>query len=422
MPKKRLTDAGVRKLKPRRDSNGEIIKEQRTFYDEGQAGLILNLNWGGSKSWRVLFYQNRKTHSHALGSFPEMGVKAAREAAGAFKANLKAFLADKSKPPPIPLETFKAVSERYIKREVEGKKLSESQIVAIIKAVNATWADRPFEELRRSDVTKLLDDITDTRGPRAADISLAVIRKIMNWYTLGHDDYQSPIVKGMARLKPKERARKRVLTDDELRALFKACDDLGTFGNMTKMLIYTAQRRSMVSTMRFDDIVDGVWNMPQPEEGAPKGKGNGKRLKLSPAALAIVKKQGKVQTNEFVFAASRVGRRDGPGEHFGSFSAFGQGKAELDALMAQSIPDIPQWQLHDCRRTARTLLQRAGVSSEHAESILGHEPAGVESVYARYEFFDEKGIALAKLDDLISMILKNAPVGGNVVSIKGKGR
>jgi len=47
----------------------------------------------------------------------------------------------------------------------------------------------------------------------------------MSWHAGRSDDFRSPIVRGMTRTSPKERARQRVLTDDELRAVWKAADD-----------------------------------------------------------------------------------------------------------------------------------------------------------------------------------------------------
>jgi integrase len=103
------------------------------------------------------------------------------------------------------------------------------------------WKDRPFEEIRRRDVSELLDTIEDGSGARAADLVLAHLSTLCNWYAGRSDDYQSPIVKGMKRSKPQPRKRK--LTDDEIRRLRAASADLGTYGAILKMLLLTGQRR-----------------------------------------------------------------------------------------------------------------------------------------------------------------------------------
>jgi len=75
---------------------------------------------------------------------------------------------------------------------------------------------------------------------------------------------------------------------------------------------------------------------------------------------------------------------------------------------------MERWTLHDLRRTARSLMSRAGVSSEHAERVMGHAIGGVEGVYDRYRYADEKAEALQKLANLIDGIVHN------VVPMRGK--
>jgi integrase len=74
------------------------------------------------------------------------------------------------------------------------------------------------------------------------------------------------------------------------------------------------------------------------------------------------------------------------------------------------LPDLPQWQLHDLRRTARSLMSRANVRSEIAERVLGHAIVGVEAVYDLHDYFDQRAEALQALADLVSGIVKAKPI------------
>ena len=121
------------------------------------------------------------------------------------------------------------------------------------------WQHRPFRELKRSGVTALLDQIADQNGPRQADMCLAVISKLMNWYQSSNDEYVSPVVRGMRRSNGTKRAR--ILDDDEIRAVWKACDTMGSFGAMIRVLLLTAQRRDKVGTMQWGDVSDGIWTI-----------------------------------------------------------------------------------------------------------------------------------------------------------------
>ena len=300
-----------------------------------------------------------------------------------------------------------------VRRKIcEGQRRSATQIKAIINAILPTWGERAFEKIGRGDVADLLNKIAKTRGKRAADVTLAVIRRMMAKHAVRSNTYTSVIVEGMAHIEdPRERARDRKLDDREIRLMFAACDGLGTFGNLCKALLFTAQRRTKVATMRFDDIVDGVWTIPKEK----REKGNAQRLKLPKPVLDIIAAQAELKINDYVFPASRVGRRDGPGEHFGAYSAFGKGKKDLDKAM----PPIPHWTLHDIRRTSRSLMSRAGIRPDIAERVLGHVIGGVEGVYDRHDYDAERENALVALANLIETIVNPPPEreGSNVVSI-----
>jgi integrase len=97
-----------------------------------------------------------------------------------------------------------------------------------------------------------------------------------------------------------------------------------------------------------------------------------------------------------VFAASK-GRSH--------YTGFSKGKLALDKRLAAVGHDLPQWQLHDLRRTARTLMSRARVEAEHAERLLGHAQGEIVDIYDQHAYVDEKADALKKLAGLVSRIL-----------------
>src|SRR5437763_887452 len=98
------------------------------------------------------------------------------------------------------------------------------------------------------------------------------VRSCMNWYATREDDYSSPIIRGMHRYKGGDHKRDRFLSDDEIRALWKACDDSGTYGAMLKVLLLTGQRRKKVATMKWDDVVAGEWRIPYKKGQKPIAK------------------------------------------------------------------------------------------------------------------------------------------------------
>src|SRR5450759_4071084 len=363
MPKKRLTEEGVAKVKP------PATGKQIDYFDAGMPGLVLRVNYGGAKVWRALYYVQKVNKDgkritmptpRKIGRYPNPKLKEAREKARQF---------DPQKPQADD-GSFRKVAENFIKRYVEHEKLRTQPEIArcLKKYIYPKWEHRPFREIKRSDVATLLDQIVDDNGPRQADMCLAVIRKMMNWYATRDDYYVSPIVKGMNRSKNGKRDRILAKTetnkdgDDELRALWKAAD--GTFGALLKVALLTAQRKDKVATMKWDDIVDGVWDIPSEE----REKSNAGSLRLPQTVLDIIDAQPRIAGNPYVFAA---GKGDGP------FNSFSQRKEELD----EKLPRMPSWRIHDLRRTARSLMSRASVRPDISERVLGHAIKGVEGVY-----------------------------------------
>jgi integrase len=406
-PRIRLTDNLVQRYKP--PAKGK----QKDYRDSVMPGLILRVNYGGAKVWRALHYLRRidtdGKHitiptTFKLGKYPVLSLKDARKKAQTFLADPEKALVKAE------AGTFKDVAQNFIKRHVEANKLrSKGDIVRCLeKYVYPHWGNRPFREIRRGDVANLLDHIEDNHGKRQADVVLGMIRSLMNWYTTRDDNYVSPIVKGMKRSNGNG-GRARILADDEIRALWVACEGAGMFGAYCQTLLLTGQRRTKVATMQWSDLVDGTWTIRSDD---PREKNHAGVLKLPKILIEILQGQPRI-AGPYVFPGKPRGRRT-PGP--APLRSFAENKAQLDA----KLPDMPPWVLHDLRRTARSLMSRAGVSSEHAERVLGHSIRGVEGIYNRHEYTAEKADALAKLAALVATIVN--PPEDNVVTISSRDR
>jgi integrase len=349
----------------------------------------------GAKSFVAVSRDPRgKQVWHTIGSTELYKVEEARELA---RTAIKAIKAGESRAGP---QSFEAVAAQWVKRHVEAKGLRSAWRVKrrIDMKILPEWGGRDFESITRSDVTALLDRVEDESGPVAADMTLAIVSAIFNWYATRHDNYSSPIVRGMRRSNPKERARKRILSDDELRAVWKQAEANGTFGGFVRLLLLTGQRKDKVAKLGWDDLTaDGVWII----KTEAREKGNAGALVLQQVALDIINAQPRLAGNPYVFAARRGSPMMGFAHRKDSFCA--------------KLPPMPQWGLHDLRRTARSLMSRAGVSRDVAERVLGHAMDGVEGVYDRHEYKEEKAHALRALAGLIDNIVN--PPANNVVAM-----
>lgn len=399
----RFSDPFVRNLRPPKKDDRP---NQRTYLETMERGCALALvhSYGGSKTWRGLRYVNGKPSSIKLGTYPAVKVADARKAAREHWEQPEKFLAKAA------TGTFKEVAENWYKRHVEANALrSASEIARILgrpkdgqetkrRGYLSRWADRLFLEIRRGDVNALLDEIEDKNGRSQADAVLAVIRGIMTWHQSRDENYTSPIVRGMKRNKAKK-ARERILSDEELRAVWKGCGGLGTFGALVRICLLTGQRRSKVAAMKWADVRDGTWTIAHED----REKGVGGALKLPKAATEIIAKQPRLAKNSYVFA--------GRGK-----AAFNHWSDGMDDLRGKLPEGTPHWTLHDLRRTARSLMSRAGVRPDISERVLGHVIPGVEGVYDRHGYEAEKADALKRLAALIETIL--SPPKGNVIQLK----
>jgi integrase len=263
-------------------------------------------------------------------------------------------------------------------------------------------------ELRRSHVAEMLDKVEDEAGPVQADRVRAYLRKALSWYAERDDEFNlnAAFVRVGTRANPKERARTRVLSDDELRIIWPLLSQAGTFGGLLKTLLLTAQRRDEVANMVWTEIgVDGIWTIPAERYKTKRSN----HVPLSNAALAAIEAQPKIGGCDYVF----------PSLTKTPFSGFGKSKARLDKAVllymqkrdkeGAEVEPLPNWTLHDLRRTAKTLMARAGVRPDISERVLGHVIAGVEGTYDRHSYADEKRDALEKLSAMIDRIVNPPP-------------
>jgi integrase len=358
-----LTDRFCERAKP---AQGQ---PQTDYFDEQVSGLALRVA-EGHKAWTFHFTSpGGKRARLTFGSYPATSLGAARTRATEAKALVEAGKDPRS----VEAETFQGICEEYLRREGKRLRSLDWRKGVLDRHVYPTLGHRPIAEIQRSEIVRLLDKIEDRSGPTMADRTLAVVRKIMNWHASRSDDFRSPIVKGMARTKPSELARERVLTDDELRKIW--ANGNGVFGRFIRFLLLTGARRNEASEMTWAEIVGDDWILP-----AARNKTKVDLVRpLSKAAQDILRipKQG-----EFVFST------DGATP----ISGFSKFKVALDKASGTQ-----GWTLHDLRRTARSLMSRAGVPSDHAERCLGHVIGGVRGVYDRHEYHAEKARAFEML-------------------------
>jgi integrase len=271
---------------------------------------------------------------------------------------------------------------------------------------------RQVGEIGRRDISAFLGKIEATRGPRMAHVTLAYLSALFNWYATRTDQFRTPIVRGMSPIKPSERAGTRVLDDREIRDLWAALDKPTVprcFARLVRSLLLTGLRRNEaaraawveIDYLRRDDYQGDVLTVPA---ARMKGKLD-HALPLTPRLARLFGQRPQtaaIKGRPFVFSLND-GKR--------AFRSFAAAKAALDKEVhtlreADGREPMPRWTLHDLRRTAKTLMQRAGVRPDISERVLAHTIKGVEGVYDRYGYLPEKLEALTRLDAQVDRILR----------------
>jgi integrase len=402
---KALTDIAIKHLKPG--------AHRREIPDPGARGLYVVVQPTGVKGFAVRYRFGG--HPRKLTLEGGISLAAARKAAADAMYEVQqgrdpgsAKIQSRRTQEDAAANTLQAVCEEYLRREGKGLR-SRDQIEAALKRLvyptaiggKGKLGNRQIATILRSEIVKLLDKIEDESGPVMADRVLAYIRKIMNWHATRSDDFRSPIVRGMARTKPKERKRTRVLDDDELRAVWRTAEAFeGPFGYFLRYVLLTLTRRNEAARMPDSELSGNDWIIP----GSRYKTKLDHVIPLSQAArdlLASIPRVANGRNDRLFFTT------DGE-KPFAGFSKF---KKEFDKLCG-----VKGWTIHDLRRTGRTLMSRAGVEGGLAERCIGHLPGGVRDTYDRYEFRDEKQRAFEALAGLVHIIL--AGPRDNIVALR----
>jgi integrase len=298
--------------------------------------------------------------------------------------------------------TFGALVEQWSALRLAGKR--DSYRSEAVRALKYAFSDRlqtPAADLTRAIVIRTLDGIAKGGKTAMAGLTAAYGRACYHWAikrgALSNNPFQALPLATVA-------ARDRVLTDEELRAIWNATGGPGPFNGIVRMLMLTGQRREEVASMAWGEVAPDLstWTIP----GRRAKNGVTHAVPLSGPAQAILRAAPRFSGDaELVFPGQR-----------GTFNSFGGAKAALDK--ASGVKD---WRLHDLRRTMATGLQRLGVRLEVTEAVLNHvsgSRAGIISVYQKHTYFDEKRAALNAWASHIEAIVEGRTADGNVTQLR----
>jgi integrase len=400
---KSLTVQSIERQKPEADTRGEIP-------DGLLVGLYFVIQPSGARSWAVRYRYGGKPRKLTLGGYPALDLGTARErarealqavAAGRDPGTEKAQANLRARDGVPGHDLLSSHLDRFYERHVKPNNTARTAaevMRALDKDVRSAWGERRVQDITRRDVIELLDRIVDRGKPIAANRALAYMRRFFNWLIERSVLETSPCDRVKAPAGEKD--RDRILTDDEVRWLWKATEKIGyPFGPFVRLLLLTGQRRDEVAKARYREFPHpALWQIPK--ERTKNGIAHD--VPLSLAAQEVIAALPRIAgRNGFLFTTS--------GE--AAISGYSNAKERLDKAMLTVArqeaaerglnPDdveIPEWRLHDLRRTMASGMARLGHAPHVVEAVLNHTGgaiSGVAAVYNRYSYAEEKARALA---------------------------
>jgi integrase len=372
-------------------------KTDHIEWDAETPGFGLRLR-GDTKKWCVQYRVGTQQRRESLGDVRKVSLEDARKAARQRFAQVELGIdpaADKAKAraeaAAIGL-TLAVVSERYL--EAKKDRVRPSTLRAARWHFEGLWAPlrkRPIDAIKRACVASRLGEIAKAHGRVSAARARGNLSAMYTWAMKEGLCEANPVVATndpAAGIRPRE----RVLSEQELRAIWRACrgDD---FGRVVKLLILSGCRRSEIGGLRWNeiDLKTGAMTIP----GSRTKNHRTLELTLPPVAIDILRSVPQHPGIEHVF-----GRR---GTGFVGWS-YPLTTLNLRIAEAEGKPLAP-WSLHDVRRSMRSGLSRIGIPPHVAELVIGHVRAGIQATYDRHKYQAEIEVALRRWSDRVLAIV-----------------
>ena len=397
------------------------------IWDAKESGLVLRLTAGGA-TWSVRARtRDGKRTRPKIGTYPAMSISAARKRARAVLVDIQG-----GADPVAAKQTARAEREARAGLPTVSDRISDwqkarakdwsmryaAEVARIIKAdIPPSLAKRPLAETTRADWTALVADKRKVASKRRKDrkpatsMASALYRVCSAFlgYAEAHGWIETPLLprKGLATIAPPAASRDRVLTDREIKAIWKASDTLNPKPRaFVRLLILTAARELEVADIATGEIDREAFRWTIPATRAKNGVAI--TLPLDRASMAELLPLWPTDSKHAGPAYRMLGDIAGSG-----FRGFSKLKAKVS-----KDSGVNGWRWHDLRRTARTGMTRLGVPREHAEAALNHVSgrSALERTYDRHDYAAEVIEAVSKWQAYVGALVASDASGSASVS------
>ncbi|HEV7909731.1 MAG TPA: integrase arm-type DNA-binding domain-containing protein [Methylocella sp.] len=377
-------------------------KRDMLVFDDEQRGLGVRVTAGGGKTYLAQYSFQRQKRRIPLGSCGAVSLAKARDAVRAIMGDVAKGIdpaAERNKAKAHEALTLAALLTDWHALHLAGKRPRyASEAVRALRNAFSRYLDLPAADLSRAAAVKALDAMARRGSVAMAARTAAYGKAAYGWGVKRGALSENPFVSLPVAPTAK---RERVLSGDELAAIWRATDGAGPFNGIVRLLVLTGQRREEVAGMTWAELSDDFSTWVLPASRAKNG------------ATHIVPLNAQAQ--DLLRGVHRLGELVFPGLR-GTFNGWGKAKVALDKRSG-----VTNWRLHDLRRTAATGLQRLGVRLEVTEQVLNHvsgSRAGIVGVYQRHDFASEKRAALDAWGAHVLAVVEGRAAIDNVVALR----
>ena len=291
---KKLTQISIAKIRP--------AATRREVPDAGKPGLYLVIQPSGKKSWAVRYRFRGQSRKYTLPGFPSlpMAHRQAQVVLDQVAEGLDPAAEKRMSAAPSSDDLFRNVAANFIQRHVKqhnSKRYGRDVVTMLGKDVLPRWGDRRIQDITKRDVLDLTHAITERGGGLSTNRTLSVVKKLFAWAI--DQDIVASSPAATVRKPIKEPSREQVLSDEEIRVLWLACDGVPLWGPFTKILLLTGQRRGEVGGMTWDelDLDKALWSLPAARAKNRKAH----EVPLSDAAVAVIREMPRHGPYVFTF-------------------------------------------------------------------------------------------------------------------------
>jgi integrase len=367
------------------------------FWDDDIAGFGLRIRQGGTRTWIYRYRIGKQQYSMTLGSATSVPLATARRNAADCEAKIRlgGNPAQDKETARIEANNFTVgfIDEYLTARQSEWRPNSLREVKRHLLVYAKPLHKQPISSVSQRSIASLLTDVAKSSGEVSSNRLRTSLAAFFTWII--RQGVRLPDGNVASFTEPrKEKTRERVLNDDEIKIIWRSCNH-DDYGAIIKLLLLTGSRASEIGSLRWDEIQGSQILLP----GSRTKNGRPHSIPLSGPAQAILGRL-RIVDRSFVF-----GRTDTAG-----YKGWGKSKERLDERIAKAGATLPDWTVHDLRRTCATGMAGLKIQPHIIEAVLNHvsgHKAGVAGIYNRAAYDEEKREALNRWAEHVLAIVGN---------------